>query len=179
MNRRAASEMNEPDSLGWDRAQDVRRAEPEVCRVRVEIVQIEQQIRPGRREQTGQPCLLVEIVPGWIDDRRNILDERKRADRAGRAIDVPGCGVDRAARSRGRREMPELYAARADECEMLRPAYGLHVVDQPGELSEPPLVHCRRGGQPERDAESRRASPGPACEAHVGKRATPETSLRG
>jgi hypothetical protein len=82
--------MNHPNPIGWQIAQKIGRIEAEVRRIREEVVQVEQEIGAGVCGDAAKPFRLAPITGWWIEQRRDILGRRCRADRLSRALDVPG-----------------------------------------------------------------------------------------
>jgi hypothetical protein len=84
LHRRTAGEMNDTDPVRGNRPQHLSRIEPEIDAIGVEVVQIQQHIRAGGGEELIQPDLLAYLRAGRIDERGDVLHQRKGPERRGR-----------------------------------------------------------------------------------------------
>src|SRR5262249_57215957 len=115
--------------------------EAEVHRVGVKVVQVEQQIHVERMDDFGDPGGFVLVTARWVDQCRDVFEQRRRTDHAARAHDVLRGSFDGRSRAGRRRKMTDLASTGAHECQVLRPALGLYALHDAAHRVEPILVY--------------------------------------
>jgi hypothetical protein len=147
----AARQVDHAHARERDPLEERGRVEPEVPGVRVEVVQVEQQVDVRGRGRVRDPVGLAPVAQG-IDERGDVLEQRRRAHDGAGPRDVARRALDGLRRPGRRRQVADLDAAAAHEREVLGPELGLDLAHDARDALQPPLVDRLGRGEAERDA---------------------------
>ena len=106
----------------------------------MEIVEVEEQVAARRVENVLHERRLVAVAAGRVDQRCDVLEERRGADDGAGAGDVARRPLDRGRAPRRGREVADLDPASAHEREVLGPELGFRELDDAGEGVEALLI---------------------------------------